>query len=248
MKKQISINVNKILKCKSNLYWLIIHLKNNNNKVTINWLSHSDYLLQHPGLVDLPDYQQIILGFVVWVLHVLYNTNGPVTLAVIVYWAHVITYNTARQILPEFDTYAWMSPSLLGPLVNRASGGIVEAGAAYQKNLSEEVTKLQRLYGGGDLAKFPNFKFSGQYTCFWLSCVWSVSSNFAIKLLVRIHSSNSFKHCTTATACGVDLNKTPCELATAFQNGKKWKPSLVYSAILSSRKAQQCGCYFLHLK
>ncbi|XP_069020290.1 ATP synthase-coupling factor 6, mitochondrial [Embiotoca jacksoni] len=43
---------------------------------------------------------------------------------------------------------------------SKASGGIVEAGPAYQKNASEEITKLQRLYGGGDLLKFPDFKFS----------------------------------------------------------------------------------------
>merc|ERR1712002_1289861 len=43
---------------------------------------------------------------------------------------------------------------------SKASGGIVEAGPAYQKNLSEEVSKLERLYGGGDLAKFPDFKFA----------------------------------------------------------------------------------------
>ncbi|XP_074520869.1 ATP synthase peripheral stalk subunit F6, mitochondrial [Halichoeres trimaculatus] len=43
---------------------------------------------------------------------------------------------------------------------SKASGGIVDAGPAYQKNLSEEVTKLQRLYGGGDLAKFPEIKFT----------------------------------------------------------------------------------------
>uniref|UniRef100_A0A3P8RXZ9 ATP synthase-coupling factor 6, mitochondrial n=1 Tax=Amphiprion percula TaxID=161767 RepID=A0A3P8RXZ9_AMPPE len=43
---------------------------------------------------------------------------------------------------------------------SKASGGIVDAGPAYQKNLSEEVTKLQRLYGGGDLVKFPDFKFT----------------------------------------------------------------------------------------
>ncbi|XP_041835167.1 ATP synthase-coupling factor 6, mitochondrial [Melanotaenia boesemani] len=42
---------------------------------------------------------------------------------------------------------------------SKAAGGIVDAGPAYQKNLSEEVTKLQRLYGGGDLVKFPDFKF-----------------------------------------------------------------------------------------
>ncbi|XP_071368344.1 ATP synthase-coupling factor 6, mitochondrial [Centroberyx affinis] len=42
---------------------------------------------------------------------------------------------------------------------SKSSGGIVDAGPAYQKNVSEEMAKLQRLYGGGDLTKFPNFKF-----------------------------------------------------------------------------------------
>lgn len=43
---------------------------------------------------------------------------------------------------------------------SKTSGGIVDAGPSYQKNLSEEVTKLQRLYGGGDLVKFPEIKFT----------------------------------------------------------------------------------------
>ncbi|KAM7365341.1 hypothetical protein PAMP_016274 [Pampus punctatissimus] len=43
---------------------------------------------------------------------------------------------------------------------SKASGGIVEAGPAFQKNLSDEIAKLERLYGGGDLAKFPDFKFT----------------------------------------------------------------------------------------
>ncbi|ROL45373.1 ATP synthase-coupling factor 6, mitochondrial [Anabarilius grahami] len=42
------------------------------------------------------------------------------------------------------------------------AGGVVDAGPAYQKNLSEEMTKLQRLYGGGDLTKFPQFSFPGE--------------------------------------------------------------------------------------
>lgn len=42
------------------------------------------------------------------------------------------------------------------------AGGVVDAGPAYQKNLSEEMTKLQRLYGGGDLTKFPQFNFPGE--------------------------------------------------------------------------------------
>ncbi|XP_063068426.1 ATP synthase-coupling factor 6, mitochondrial [Engraulis encrasicolus] len=43
---------------------------------------------------------------------------------------------------------------------SKAAGGVVEGGPGYQKNLSEEVTKLQRLYGTGDLTKFPDFKFT----------------------------------------------------------------------------------------
>ncbi|KAL1022362.1 hypothetical protein UPYG_G00025690 [Umbra pygmaea] len=40
-----------------------------------------------------------------------------------------------------------------------APGGIVDAGASYEKGVAEEITKLQRLYGTGDLTKFPDFKF-----------------------------------------------------------------------------------------
>ncbi|KAL2103150.1 hypothetical protein ACEWY4_000018 [Coilia grayii] len=42
---------------------------------------------------------------------------------------------------------------------NQAAGGLVEAGPEYQKALAEEVAKLQRLYGGGDLEAFPQFTF-----------------------------------------------------------------------------------------
>ncbi|KAM9829577.1 ATP synthase-coupling factor 6, mitochondrial [Syngnathus typhle] len=42
---------------------------------------------------------------------------------------------------------------------SKAAGGIVDGGPAYQKVMSEEVSKLERLYGGGDLTKFPDFKF-----------------------------------------------------------------------------------------
>ncbi|XP_052354953.1 ATP synthase-coupling factor 6, mitochondrial isoform X1 [Oncorhynchus keta] len=41
-----------------------------------------------------------------------------------------------------------------------AAGGIVDAGPSYEKGVSEEITKLQRLYGTGDLTKFPDFKFT----------------------------------------------------------------------------------------
>ncbi|XP_029968245.1 ATP synthase-coupling factor 6, mitochondrial isoform X3 [Salarias fasciatus] len=40
------------------------------------------------------------------------------------------------------------------------TGGLVDAGAEYEKSLAEEVAKLQRLYGGGDLESFPQFKFT----------------------------------------------------------------------------------------
>ncbi|XP_060755455.1 ATP synthase-coupling factor 6, mitochondrial [Neoarius graeffei] len=42
---------------------------------------------------------------------------------------------------------------------SKTSGGVVDAGPNYQKNMTEEINKLQRLYGGGDLTKFPDFKF-----------------------------------------------------------------------------------------
>uniref|UniRef100_A0A8C2Z2U7 ATP synthase peripheral stalk subunit F6, mitochondrial n=1 Tax=Cyclopterus lumpus TaxID=8103 RepID=A0A8C2Z2U7_CYCLU len=43
---------------------------------------------------------------------------------------------------------------------SQATGGLVDAGSEYEKSLAEEVAKLQRLYGGGDLASFPEFKFT----------------------------------------------------------------------------------------
>lgn len=51
---------------------------------------------------------------------------------------------------------------------NRAAGGLVDAGSQYEKVLEEEIAKLQRLYGGGDLTSFPNFKFTGNLTVGYL--------------------------------------------------------------------------------
>ncbi|KAM3934004.1 ATP synthase peripheral stalk subunit F6, mitochondrial [Leptodactylus fuscus] len=42
---------------------------------------------------------------------------------------------------------------------SQTSGGAVDAGAEYQKELKEDVDKLQRLFGGGNLEKYPDFKF-----------------------------------------------------------------------------------------
>lgn len=44
----------------------------------------------------------------------------------------------------------------------RATGGLVDAGSEYEKALAGEIAKLQRLYGGGDLTSFPDFKFPGE--------------------------------------------------------------------------------------
>ncbi|XP_053164271.1 ATP synthase-coupling factor 6, mitochondrial isoform X2 [Hemicordylus capensis] len=44
---------------------------------------------------------------------------------------------------------------------SQKTGGPVDAGPEYEKDMSEETAKLQRLYGGGDLTKFPDFKFEG---------------------------------------------------------------------------------------
>jgi len=42
-----------------------------------------------------------------------------------------------------------------------SGAGLVDAGPEYQKALADEIAKLQRLYGGGDLSSFPEFKFPG---------------------------------------------------------------------------------------
>lgn len=44
--------------------------------------------------------------------------------------------------------------------MRRLNGGLLEAEPDYEKYLSEETAKLQRLYGGGDLNSFPQFTFT----------------------------------------------------------------------------------------
>ncbi|XP_032804101.1 ATP synthase peripheral stalk subunit F6, mitochondrial [Petromyzon marinus] len=68
-----------------------------------------------------------------------------------------VAFNTARQLDPiqklfvdkihEYNTKS------------KAAGGPVDAGAEFQRNLADEMTKLQRLFGGGDLTKFPELTF-----------------------------------------------------------------------------------------
>lgn len=53
---------------------------------------------------------------------------------------------------------------LIAVVCSRAAGGLVDADSDYQKTLAQEVAKLQRLYGGGDLTSFPEFKFTGEST------------------------------------------------------------------------------------
>lgn len=40
----------------------------------------------------------------------------------------------------------------------------MDAGSDYEKAWADEVSKLERLYGGGDLTSFPEFKFTGEST------------------------------------------------------------------------------------
>merc|ERR1712131_481455 len=68
-----------------------------------------------------------------------------------------VVFNKARDMDPiqklfldKIQSYAAKS---------KATGGLVDAGPGYQKTVGEELTKLERLYGGGDLTKFPNFEF-----------------------------------------------------------------------------------------
>ncbi|KFR09704.1 ATP synthase peripheral stalk subunit F6, mitochondrial [Opisthocomus hoazin] len=42
---------------------------------------------------------------------------------------------------------------------SKQTGGPVDAGPDFQKDMSESLARLQRAYGEGDLTKFPEFKF-----------------------------------------------------------------------------------------
>ncbi|XP_057254687.1 ATP synthase-coupling factor 6, mitochondrial [Pezoporus wallicus] len=42
---------------------------------------------------------------------------------------------------------------------SKQAGGPVDAGPEFQKEINESLARLQRAYGGGDLTKFPEFKF-----------------------------------------------------------------------------------------
>ncbi|XP_043927298.1 ATP synthase-coupling factor 6, mitochondrial [Protopterus annectens] len=68
-----------------------------------------------------------------------------------------IVFNKAKELDPiqklfldKIREYNTKSKNISGP---------VDAGQEYQKEMNEDVAKLQRLYGGGDLTKFPDFRF-----------------------------------------------------------------------------------------
>ncbi|NXA35759.1 ATP5J factor, partial [Eudromia elegans] len=42
---------------------------------------------------------------------------------------------------------------------SKQSGGPVDVGPEFQKDMNESLARLQRMYGEGDLTKFPEFKF-----------------------------------------------------------------------------------------
>ncbi|NP_001279465.1 ATP synthase-coupling factor 6, mitochondrial isoform X1 [Callorhinchus milii] len=42
---------------------------------------------------------------------------------------------------------------------SKKAGAPADAGPEYQKMMNDEIAKLQRLYGGGDLLAFPEFTF-----------------------------------------------------------------------------------------
>ncbi|XP_027862127.1 ATP synthase peripheral stalk subunit F6, mitochondrial [Xiphophorus couchianus] len=69
-----------------------------------------------------------------------------------------VVFNKAKELDPIQKLFLDKIRDYSGK--SKTTGGIVDAGPEYQKNMTEEVAKLQRLYGGGDLNKFPDFKFT----------------------------------------------------------------------------------------
>uniref|UniRef100_A0A3B5R7V1 ATP synthase-coupling factor 6, mitochondrial n=1 Tax=Xiphophorus maculatus TaxID=8083 RepID=A0A3B5R7V1_XIPMA len=76
-----------------------------------------------------------------------------------------VVFNKAKELDPIQKLFLDKIRDYSGK--SKTSGGIVDAGPEYQKNMTEEVAKLQRLYGGGDLNKFPDFKFAGWFSFFF---------------------------------------------------------------------------------
>ncbi|NXC44104.1 ATP5J factor, partial [Penelope pileata] len=42
---------------------------------------------------------------------------------------------------------------------SKQAGGPIDVGPEFQKEMNESLARLERMYGGGDLTKFPEFKF-----------------------------------------------------------------------------------------
>uniref|UniRef100_A0A3B5MUD7 ATP synthase peripheral stalk subunit F6, mitochondrial n=1 Tax=Xiphophorus couchianus TaxID=32473 RepID=A0A3B5MUD7_9TELE len=76
-----------------------------------------------------------------------------------------VVFNKAKELDPIQKLFLDKIRDYSGK--SKTTGGIVDAGPEYQKNMTEEVAKLQRLYGGGDLNKFPDFKFTGWFSFFF---------------------------------------------------------------------------------
>ncbi|XP_035462036.2 uncharacterized abhydrolase domain-containing protein DDB_G0269086 isoform X2 [Scophthalmus maximus] len=68
----------------------------------------------------------------------------------------VVTAN----ILDDLDPVQRLFLEKIREYNNLRSGEPVEAEPDYERRLSEETAKLQRLYGGGDLSSFPQFTFT----------------------------------------------------------------------------------------
>lgn len=63
----------------------------------------------------------------------------------------------------------------------RATGGLIDAGSEYEKALADEIAKLQRLYGGGDLTSFPEFKFTGECLVTLFKSLGTVASEYSVE-------------------------------------------------------------------
>uniref|UniRef100_A0AAQ4RPK4 ATP synthase peripheral stalk subunit F6, mitochondrial n=1 Tax=Gasterosteus aculeatus aculeatus TaxID=481459 RepID=A0AAQ4RPK4_GASAC len=84
---------------------------------------------------------------------------------------------------------------------SQAAGGLVDAGSDYEKALAEEVAKLQRLYGGGDLASFPQFTFTE--TAWFSRCShWTTQSMSTVKAGPNKDAAHQMR-------CGVNIFTTP---------------------------------------
>lgn len=65
-----------------------------------------------------------------------------------------------HNLVVKFEIFSFDISDICFPC--RSASGKIQMDAQSQKDFEAESAKLKKLYGGGDLTKFPEFQFKGE--------------------------------------------------------------------------------------